>query len=140
MFFHHFTTKGERLMSDTISVMVIDDDRIIRECVAAFLEDEGFVVTTAESGEEGLKMLRSVSPDVCITDLRLPAMNGREFIVAARHIAPDTGFLIHTGAVFIITDDLVAAGLSQTDILNKPIHDMGQLTARIRANVKSSGV
>lgn len=125
-------------MSDTLSVMVIDDDRVIRECVVAFLEDEGFAVATAESAEEALGMLRTAPPDVCITDLRLPAMNGREFIIAAKHIAPATGFLIHTGAVFIITEDLIAVGLCQADILNKPIHDMAQLTSRIIAKAKEN--
>lgn len=126
-------------MSHAVSVLVVDDDRIIRECVVAFLEDEGFTVSAAASAEEGLELLKTTPPDVCITDLRLPAMNGRQFIVAGHLLSPHTGFLIHTGSVFIITDDLAAVGLAQEDVLNKPIHDMAHLTSCIMKKGSSSG-
>ena len=71
-----------------VSVLVVDDERDIREAVAEVLRDEGFEVHDAPDGAEALRKLRAHRPDVVLLDLMMPGMNGWEFC-AARKSEPD---------------------------------------------------
>lgn len=63
-------------------ILVVDDDPGLRAVLSLFLRDEGYVVHTAENGEEALALLVSVHPQVILTDLNMPVMNGWDFIAA----------------------------------------------------------
>lgn len=62
------------------SVLVVDDSMLIRHTVCRFFEQLGFRVESATNGEEALEMLQSVRPDIMITDLQMPKMDGLEMI------------------------------------------------------------
>ena len=62
------------------SVLVIDDDAAVREAVAEDLKREGYELHFASNGREGLMQLQEVEPTVIILDLRMPVMDGREFL------------------------------------------------------------
>ena len=66
-------------MADT-SVLVIDDDAAVREAVAEDLKREGYRLHFANNGQEGLERIQEVSPTVIILDLRMPVMDGHEFL------------------------------------------------------------
>ena len=66
-------------------VLVIDDDQPVRQIIVDILEDDGYIVKSALSGEEALKMLDLAPlPDALIVDLMMPEMNGQEFIERGR--------------------------------------------------------
>jgi len=67
-------------VADGKSILIVEDDEDVRECLAAFLEGEGYHVMEAEDGREALVRLRS-SSDVCLIllDLFMPVMNGWAF-------------------------------------------------------------
>lgn len=115
-----------------ITVLLVDDDEMIRDCVAAYLEDEGYSVYSADSGEAGLELIASLQPTVCISDMRLPGMDGEEFIVRAHSVCPDTGYMLHTGLVYYLSEELRAIGMTADDVLLKPIHELSTLTHKIR--------
>lgn len=115
-----------------IRLLLVDDDEMIRDCVAAYLEDEGFGVYCAASGEEALELIVVICPAVCISDMRLPGMNGEEFIVKAHTLCPDTGYLLHTGMAYSLSDALGAIGMVADDVLLKPIQDLSILVNKIR--------
>ena len=115
-----------------ITVLLVDDDEMIRDCVTAYLDDEGFTVHCADSGETGLESLLAIRPAVCISDMRLPGMNGEEFIVKAHALSPDTGYLLHTGMLYSLSDELRAIGMTSDDVLLKPIHELSRLVDKIR--------
>ena len=115
-----------------ISVLVVDDDEMIRDCVIAYLEDEGFSVFGACSGEAGLESIQSVRPAVCISDMRLPGMSGEEFILKAHSLCPATGYLLHTGMLYSLSDELRAIGMTPEQVLLKPIHELAKLVDIIR--------
>ncbi|MDD2899333.1 MAG: response regulator [Desulfuromonadaceae bacterium] len=115
-----------------ISILLVDDEVMIRDCMAAYLEDEGFRVHGAASGEEALESIVSLSPDVCISDLRLPGMNGEEFISRAYALCPDTGYLLHTGTLYSLSDELRTIGMTTDDVLLKPVHNLSKLVTKIR--------
>ncbi len=62
------------------SVLVIDDDAAVREAVAEDLKREGYDLHFANNGMEGLKRLQEIDPTVIILDLRMPVMDGQEFL------------------------------------------------------------
>ena len=57
-------------------ILIIDDERPIRETLEMFLREKGYDVTTSESGETGLELIRKNQPDIVILDLRLPGIEG----------------------------------------------------------------
>lgn len=122
------------MISTEIKVLLVDDDEMIRDCMSAYLEDEGFSVYSVASGEEALESIVSLSPAVCISDLRLPGMSGEEFIVRAYALSPSTSYMLHTGMLYSLSDELSALGMTVDDVLLKPIHDLSKLVSKIRCS------
>ena len=65
-------------------VLTVDDSRTMRDMITLALKDEGFAVTTADDGLHGLEVLEGTQPDVIITDINMPRMDGFGFIDAVR--------------------------------------------------------
>ena len=64
--------------------LVVDDSMLIRHTVCRFLEERGFDVKSATNGREALDMLHGVQPDLIITDMQMPQMDGGQFITALK--------------------------------------------------------
>jgi CheY-like chemotaxis protein len=62
--------------------LVVDDSMLIRHTVCRFLEDRGFRVESATNGVEALEILGGFRPDIIVTDLQMPKMDGHQFIGA----------------------------------------------------------
>ena len=108
------------------TILVIDDDEVIRQCFSDQLEDLGYRVLTAENGRIGIKVIEQQQPDLVLTDLRMPEMGGLEVIRHARDISIDIPFIVVSGAGRI--DDVVEAlRLGAYDYLVKPVNDLGIL-------------
>ncbi|MCB1972917.1 MAG: response regulator [Geminicoccaceae bacterium] len=65
-------------------ILTVDDSRTMREMLRHTLADAGFEVVTAEDGADGIRKLRESQPDVVITDINMPVMDGFEFIENVR--------------------------------------------------------
>jgi CheY-like chemotaxis protein len=70
-------------------VLVVDDSMLIRHTVCRFLEEHGFNVESATNGVEALEMLKRIQPDIIITDLQMPKMDGPHLIDVLKS-KPDT--------------------------------------------------
>jgi len=68
----------------TITVLAVDDSRTMRDMLRLALTDAGFSVSLAEDGVDGLDVLEGMTPDVIITDINMPNMDGFGFIENAR--------------------------------------------------------
>ena len=68
----------------SISVLAVDDSRTMRDMINLALTSEGFEVHLAEDGEHGLEVLDDLDPDVIITDINMPRLDGFGFIDAVR--------------------------------------------------------
>ena len=68
----------------TISVLAVDDSRTMRDMINLALTSEGFEVVLAEDGQQGLEVLEAADPDVIITDINMPRLDGFGFIDAVR--------------------------------------------------------
>ncbi len=108
-----------------VSVMIVDDEPLIRVNLAAYLEDESYEVRVACSAEQALDFLRHHPVDVAIVDLRLPGLDGNSFVLEAARICPAMRFLIHTGSMeYQVPFELMPLGVSARDVLLKPVRDM----------------
>jgi CheY-like chemotaxis protein len=115
-----------------IKVLLVDDDELVRNCMVDYLEDEGFSVYCVASGADALECIVSIAPAVCISDMLLPGMNGEEFIIRAHVLCPATGYIIHTGMIYPLSDELRTIGMTPDDVLLKPIHDLSKLVNKIK--------
>ncbi len=79
------------------SILVIDDEEIIRTSCVRILKPEGYRVGTAKSGTEGLQILDSSSFDLVLTDLQMPDIDGIEVLLRIKEKWPDTEVIIMTG-------------------------------------------
>lgn len=121
------------MMTAPVLVLLLDDHASLRRNLMALLEDEGFLVKEASSGEEALHMLHDTVVDVVIVDIRLPGMNGNEFIKSAHTVYPDLHFLIHTGvADYAMPDELRRFGLTEDCVFQKPLSDIQALFTCLR--------
>src|SRR5262245_21221995 len=77
-------------------ILVVDDERSIRELLEIFLKKEGFQVTSASSAEQGLQLIKSSEFDLVISDIKMADMNGIELLRAVR----EHGF---TGQFILLT-------------------------------------
>jgi len=71
--------------------LVIDDSMLIRHTVCRFLENRGFTVETATDGIAALEALKSVRPDLIVTDLQMPRLSGYQLIDALKANAETAG-------------------------------------------------
>jgi two-component system, OmpR family, response regulator len=122
-------------MSDTpVRILVVDDEDVVRSNIAAYLEDEGFTVETAESGERALEMLALGDYNVGIIDMRLPGIDGNALIARMSEIKPRLRYIIHTGSVdYRLPDQLRTIGIGQEHIFLKPLRDLNGLVRTILA-------
>ena len=122
-------------MASDIHVLLVDDEASVRDNLQAYLEDEGFIVIPAGSGEEALDAVEQQQRfGVAIVDMRLPGMSGNDFIRRAIELSEQLHFIIHTGSLeYQLPEDLHSLGVSPADVLLKPIGDLSELTRRLTA-------
>lgn len=80
------------------TLLIIDDDEVVRESLAAYLEDSNFKVLQALNGLQGLQIFESEQPDLVICDLRMPQIDGLELIRRIRQTASETPIIVLSGA------------------------------------------
>jgi DNA-binding response OmpR family regulator len=119
-------------------VMVIEDEKEIRDLVRYNLEKAGFRVAAAADGEQGLQQLYAARPDALVLDLMLPGMNGLEIV---RELRSEP--LTHDLPVLILTarsaemDKLLGFEQGADDYLTKPFSPR-ELVARVKALLRRS--
>ena len=89
-------------------VLVVDDSRVIRRLILELLEHSGFETCSARDGWEALEVFQREHPDLLISDLHMPKMNGFELTRKVRAFS-DVPILILTGGSGNMGDDRVAA-------------------------------
>jgi DNA-binding NarL/FixJ family response regulator len=99
----------------SVTCVVIDDHPALVEAVRRLLEGRGIAVAgTAETGEEGLELVRRERPQVAVVDLRLPGMSGLDLAREVARTVPETGIVVYTGfgdrAVLVEALDVGARG------------------------------
>lgn len=103
-------------------VVLIDDEVDILDVVSINLLDAGYEVATASNGEEGLDLCRSFSPQIVITDIRMPRLDGLEVLATIKRQTPEIEVIVATA--FAEMDYAVRAlQLDASDFVTKPVGD-----------------
>jgi DNA-binding response OmpR family regulator len=118
------------------SILLIEDNRDYAAALRANLEREGYDVTVAPTGVEGLELAKRSAPDLIILDLMLPAMSGFTVLQRLRDEGRDTPVLIMT-ALGTEEEKLRGFGLGADDYVVKPC-GLLEILARVRALLKRS--
>lgn len=107
-------------------LMTVDDEVAIREVIAAYFEDSGYLISEAPDGMVALEMIRQSRPDIIITDLRMPRMDGLGLIDAVTAEFDNLPIVVLSGTG-VLTDAIDALRRGAWDYLTKPIQDMTEL-------------
>ncbi len=83
-------------MNEHKTILVVDDDALIRQSVKRILEKEKYDVITAEDGEPALEIIRQKSVDLILTDLKMRKMDGMQLLKAAKMLAPEIDVIMMT--------------------------------------------
>jgi two-component system, NtrC family, response regulator PilR len=100
-------------------VLVVDDEKSMRDLLSITLEKEGYDVVTAAGGEAAIEALRRDATDAVITDLRMPKVDGLQVLRAAKEISPDVAVIVVT-AVASTETAVEAMKLGAYDYITKP--------------------
>ena len=102
-------------------ILIIDDDTSLRRIVEYNLQEAGYAVGTAASGEEGLRLFDEISPALVITDMKMPGMDGVQVLKAVKERSPETLVIMITafGTVDIAVEAMKAGAY---DYITKPFN------------------
>ncbi len=116
-------------------ILTIDDEFVIRTTVKAYLEDSGYAVLEAENGQSGLRMFATEKVDLILVDLKMPVMDGLEFLTALQNKTHQVPVIVISGTGSI-SDVVEALRLGAWDYLLKPIDDMSILLHAIEKGLE----
>src|SRR5262249_3246967 len=117
-------------MSQAASILVVDDEPLIRETLSEYLTQEGFTVTTCASGEEALAKAEENRFDAALCDVHLPGIDGIELLDRLLRLNPETFVLLIT-AYATVESAVDAFHRGAHDYLMKPIL-LDEVSAKLR--------
>ena len=115
----------------SLQILIIDDNYLFIESISFYLEDMGYSIIKAESGEKGLQALKTKHPDIILVDLIMPGMNGIQVLEKIKEQAPDTPTIMISGTG-VIQNAMEAMGKGAWDFITKPIIDFDVLNHSIQ--------
>ncbi len=118
-----------------ISVLIVEDDKNIAELLQMYLEKEGYAVTLAADGGQGLAKFRSIKPDLVLLDVMMPVMDGWAVCRAIRAEAQTP--IIMLTAKGEVNDKVQGLRTGADDYITKPF-EMREVLARIEAVLRRS--
>jgi len=118
-------------------LLVVDDEIGVRQSLVTYLEDSGFKVDDAPDAVIGLELFKRIRPDLVITDLSMPNIDGLIFLQQIHKFAPSTPVIVISGAG-VMGDVVQSLRLGASDYLIKPIIDMEVLVHAVCKSLERS--
>lgn len=118
-------------MEAKTKILIVDDFEAIRRCFRLVLEKSGYHVVEAENGRDGMDVFMRETPDVVLTDLQMPEMNGLTFISNLKDYVETTPFIVISGEGRV-ADAIEAVRLGAWEYIVKPVNDMRELDMAIQ--------
>jgi diguanylate cyclase (GGDEF)-like protein len=117
-------------------ILVVDDDRNLRKIIQTNLELAGYDVTTASNGDEAMRVLDAMQPDLVVLDVMMPLMDGYEVARRIRrHPSNTTVPIIMLTAKSEVEDKLAGFDAGADDYMTKPFGPQ-ELLARVKAKIR----
>ena len=112
-------------------ILVVDDESGVREAISLLLEEKGYEVQTANNGREGVEVFGRFQPDLVLTDVAMPDMEGIEFLKIMRREKRNLPVIVMSGHV-VGTKFLKSANLfGATATLKKPFSNEDRETVNL---------
>jgi len=124
------------LLTDS-KLLVVDDEKAVRDSIVAYLEDSGYTVLEADNGQTALELFERESPDLVICDLRMPVMDGLRLLRRIMEVTDEVPVIVVSGAG-VMTDVVEALRLGASDYLMKPVVDLGVLEHSVERSLERS--
>jgi CheY-like chemotaxis protein len=108
---------------DNSRVLIVDDERIVAQSLAAVFMSRGYDAKVASSAEQGVEVAAGWQPDLAVLDIALPAMNGIDLAIALKTRYPTCRILLFSGYVYAY--DLLEPAAKEGhlfEIMAKPVH------------------
>ncbi len=107
-------------MKENISILVVDDEEMMRNLLEKILSKEGYRVETATDGEDALEKLRTSTYDMMISDIQMPRLNGFELLQRVKKEYPNISIVIMTafGDSFTVKDAIL---MGADEYVTKPL-------------------
>lgn len=114
------------------TILIIDDNEDLRETLVAVLEEEGYALLVAEDGVSGVQAYAEHRPDLVITDLVMPKVDGFDTIRKIRAIVPQARILAMSGGSLVSREDYLTSAISlgAMFVLQKPF-EIDDLTSAV---------
>ena len=109
--------------SSSIRILLVDDDHSVLLAMSDYLEDHEYQVLLANNGKEGFDVFQRESPDLVLTDLRMPEIGGLDLIKEIRNVSSEIPIIVASGTGNI-EDSIEALKNGAYDYILKPIIDM----------------
>jgi CheY-like chemotaxis protein len=121
----HAELKSARSDAGTRFVLVVDDEQRIADTLALILSSKGYASQAAYDGQTALALCGNCVPDLLLSDVVMPGMNGIELAIAVRHDFPSCKVLLFSGqaATAEMLDEANSRG-HQFELLAKPVHPL----------------
>ena len=113
-----------------VNILIIDDERAIRKTLSEILSFEGYKIDEAADGEEGLKKFTEKTYDIVLCDIKMPKLDGLEFLEKSREVNPEIPIIMISGHGNIDTA-VEAVKKGAFDFISKP-PDLNRLLITIR--------
>ena len=104
------------------SILIVDDDPLLLQTLERVLQTGGHEVDSAPDGKRALRLFAGIQPDLVISDVYMPEMDGIEFLIRAREAFPEARILTMSGGGHMSQDAVLGAAesLGAVGILQKP--------------------
>ncbi len=117
------------------SILVVDDELLIRDLLYDYFNGQGWQITVTENGEKAMEVLRSQKVDLVLTDLKMPEMDGMALTAQVRNEFPEIPVVIMTG--YPSVDSAVAALRNRVaDYITKPFN-INQLYKSVESHINT---
>jgi PAS domain S-box-containing protein len=118
--------------NEKTKILLIDDEESIRRLLSISLGQKGYQAITAEDGEKGIELFRQERPEIVLTDIKMPDIDGLEVLRQVKALDPEAQVIVITGHGDM-ESAIEALKLEASDFLNKPIRDEALMIAIKRA-------
>lgn len=112
------------------TILIAEDDPLIRKATAHYLAEKGYIILEAGNGDEALQLFREKKPDILLTDLRMPKLDGLQLIHTITEEYPHIPVIIFSG-MGTMSDVIEALRAGAWDYLTKPIRNLDILAHSI---------
>lgn len=125
-------SQGEHQAGSAPHILVVDDEALIADTIIQILNRNGFIAEAAYSGREAIEIARRTQPELILSDVMMPQVDGIEAAIAIREFCPSTRIVLFSGqsSTVEILADARALG-HEFELLPKPIHP-SQLIKHLR--------